>query len=122
MDFQNKPLTTSDFNEQVSGIKNFYKCWSKDVKTARKELTNGKNLICLTSVILLRGEELVRDYIYIGFHKTLEDFFTVEYDDYQIRYFFFIPVGNLTEGNINDIILDIKAKNTDNTFNFYETK
>ena len=108
MKFKNEPLTPNEFNDIVTGTNNKYACWCKEETTAKKYLTEGSNLICITSYIDLKEGTPVRNYLHVGFYKTLEEFFLRNSSSHSNVYFFFIPTDTLTNKDINNIILDIK--------------
>ncbi|MDI9311198.1 MAG: hypothetical protein QM535_13365 [Limnohabitans sp.] len=109
MKYKDNFLTTNDFNDKISGVNKTYNCWRVDFKTAKTELSCGKNLICLSSVFFPKGGHIIREYTHIGFYKTVEDFFSIDFNTIT-RHFFFIPTNELTEEQIINIILDIKNK------------
>jgi hypothetical protein len=106
--FKNKLLTHSEFNDIVTGTKNKYACWSKEESVAKKYLTEGSNLICISSYTDLKEGTLVRNYLHVGFYKKLEEFFLINHNTNSNIYFFFIPTDTFTNKDINNIILDIK--------------
>ncbi|WP_310560165.1 hypothetical protein [Flavobacterium sp.] len=120
--FKNNLLTSEDFNDKVSGLNNQYSCWSKDIKTAKDGLSEGKNLICIVSTSYPKGNSFVRDYVYVGFHTDLESFFSIDFNDYYAAYFLFIPTESLKKDDINDIILDIQNIHSKHKINELEIK
>jgi hypothetical protein len=120
--FQNNLLTSEDFNSKVSGLNDKYNCWSKDIKTAKDGLSEGNNLICIVSTSYPKGDLFIRDYVYVGFHKDLESFFSIDFNDYYTAYFLFIPTDGLKKDDINDIILDIQNIHSNHKTNELEIK
>lgn len=110
MKFDNLELTHHDFKSVVTGLTNEYNCWNYSVPISKKHLSDGKNLICLASTLILDKNGMIRNYIYIKFHETLEDFFNVDIPRYDINQFFFIPISHDDLINVYDIINDINTK------------
>jgi hypothetical protein len=113
MKFKNEILTSADFDSVVTGLTNKYSCWSKEETTAKKYLTEGENLICIASFKDLHEGNIIRKYTHIGFYKTLEDFFLENFNSNSNIHFFFIPTDNLTNKEINNIILDVQNQNNE---------
>lgn len=109
MKFDDLELTLHDFKGIVTGLKNDYNCWNYSMPVSKKHLSDGKNLICLAS-ILLNESGMIRNYIYIKFHETLEEFFNVDLPRYDINQFFFIPISQNDLSNVDEIINDITTK------------
>jgi len=110
MIYKGKKLTHNDFNEEVTGQKKTYNCWSFSQKEL-ENITECNNFILLESYRspIVKNNKIIsfkRNYISIVFYKNFNDFIKKS-DDLNYDSAFIIPTS--TEFK-SEILIDIKKK------------
>lgn len=106
MKYRDLPLTEENFNDIVSGVCEFYKSWAISYKCV-DEISDYKPCLIVTSIAIPYGKNFQRNYLSIGFYKTLEEIKKIDALK-RCKDIYFIPLLNRNE---NDIIVDINKKN-----------
>lgn len=102
-----------DFSDSISGINNkLYYCWGySNSKYFEKNEITDENFVCVVCFLYPNESEvIVRNYVYVGFHKTIKEFLSVisnRNNNLINGIFFFIP-SSLEESE--EIIQDIKIR------------
>lgn len=105
VEYNNIVILEEDYNDTISGLKNYYKFFGT-LKVSASKYVKGENLICVTSYL---SDAYERKYSHINYYDYVSDF--IKYDKknlFDTHSMFFKFVSDKKEAQL--IIDDIKQK------------